>query len=244
METDAEVGRLLKVLDDQGLAENTMIVFTSDNGCSPSANYPELLAQGHDPSGPYRGHKADIYEGGHRVPFLVRWPAKVKPGQTTTQLTCLTDFTATAAEIIGTTLPDNAAEDSFSFLPTLLQQPAKGPQRESLVSHSIGGYFAIREGPWKLALCPGSGGWSEPRPGKEAPGSPAVQLFDLEADLGETTNLQDKHPEIVARLTQKLEALVSQGRSTPGAPQSNAVPVDLWKKNAAKARPGKKKAAP
>ena len=105
METDAEVGRLLKSLDDQGLTENTMIVFTSDNGCSPSANYPELLAKDHNPSGKYRGHKADIYEGGHRVPFLVRWPAKVKAGQTTTQLTCLTDFTATAAEITGAALP-------------------------------------------------------------------------------------------------------------------------------------------
>lgn len=231
METDAEVGRLLKSLDDQGLTENTMIVFTSDNGCSPSANYPELLAKGHNPSGKYRGNKADVYEGGHRVPFLVRWPAKVKPGQTTTQLTCLTDFTATAAEITGATLPENAAEDSFSFLPTLLGQSAKGPQRESLVSHSIGGYFTMREGPWKLALCPGSGGWSDPRPGQEAVGSPAVQLFNLDSDLGETKNLQAEHPEIVAKLTKQLETLVANGRSTPGANQANAVPIDLWKKS-------------
>jgi arylsulfatase A-like enzyme len=241
METDAEVGRLLKSLDDQGLAENTLIIFTSDNGCSPSANYPELLAKGHNPSGKYRGHKADVYEGGHRVPFLVRWPAKVKAGQSTTQLTCLTDFTATAAEITGAKLPETAAEDSFSFLPTLLGQSAKGPKRESLVSHSIGGYFAIREGKWKLALCPGSGGWSEPRPGKEAAGSPPMQLFDLEADLGETKNLQAEHPEIVARLTQKLETLVANGRSAPGANQPNAVPIDLWKKKVKPKAKGKKK---
>jgi arylsulfatase A-like enzyme len=242
METDAEVGRLLKSLDDQGLTENTLIIFTSDNGCSPSANYPELLAKGHNPSGSYRGHKADIYEGGHRVPFLVRWPAKVKPGQITTQLTCLTDFTATAAEITGAELPENAAEDSFSFLPTLLGQSAKGPQRESLVSHSIGGYFAVREGPWKLALCPGSGGWSEPRPGQEPAGSPAVQLFNLDTDLGETKNLQAEHPEIVAKLTKQLETLVANGRSTTGANQANAVPIDLWKKNdAAKGAKGKGK---
>jgi len=240
METDAEVGRLLRALDEKGLADNTLIIFTSDNGCSPSANYPELLAKGHNPSGKYRGHKADIYEGGHRVPFMVRWPARVQGGQTTKQLTCLTDFTATAAEINGVALPDSAAEDSFSFLPTLLGQPAKGPQRESLVSHSIGGYFAIREGAWKLALCPGSGGWSDPRPGKEPAGSPPIQLFNLDDDLGETKNLQAEHPEIVAKLTTKLETLVANGRSTPGANQANAVPIDLWKKNAA-AKAGKAK---
>jgi arylsulfatase A len=240
METDANVGRVLKALDDQGIAQDTVIILTSDNGCSPSADYPALLAKGHNPSGKYRGHKADVYEGGHRVPFLVRWPAKVKGGQTTTQLTCLTDFTATAAEITGATLPETAAEDSFSFLPTLLGESAKGPQRESLVSHSIGGYFAIREGKWKLALCPGSGGWSEPRPGKEPAGSAPVQLFDLDADLGETKNLQAEQPEIVARLTKKLETLIANGRSTPGANQTNDVPIDVWKKTKPKAKAKKK----
>jgi arylsulfatase A len=233
METDAEIGRLLKLLDDQGIAENTLIILTSDNGCSPSANYPELLAKAHNPSGSYRGHKADIYEGGHRVPFMVRWPARVKSGQTTSQLTCLIDFMATAAEITGGTLPENAAEDSFSFLPTLLGQPGTGPRRESLVSHSIDGFFAMREGPWKLCLCPGSGGWSDPRHGHEPAGSPRMQLFNLATDLGETQNVQADHPEIVAQLTQKLESLVARGRSTPGADQANAVAIDLWKKNAA-----------
>jgi len=245
METDAGVGRLLKALDAQGLADDTMIVFTSDNGCSPSANYPELLAKGHNPSGNYRGHKADIYEGGHRVPFLVRWPARVKGGQTTTQLTCLTDFMATVAEITGAGLPENAAEDSFSFLPTLLGQPAKGPRRESLISHSISGHFAVREGGWKLCLCPGSGGWSDPRPGREPAGSPPVQLFNLSVDLGETKNVAEAHPEIVARLTEKLESLVAKGRSTPGADQANAVPIDLWKQKAAgKGAKGKGAAQP
>jgi arylsulfatase A-like enzyme len=240
METDAEVGRLLKALDDQGLTENTFLVLTSDNGCSPSANFPELLAKGHNPSGKMRGHKADIYEGGHRVPFLVRWPAKVKAGQTTEQLTCLTDFTATVADILDLKLPENAAEDSFSFLPALTGESGKS-LRESIVHHSIGGYFAIREGPWKLALCPGSGGWSNPRPGQEAAGSPKVQLFNLETDLAETENLEAKHPEIVARLTQKLEGLVAIGRSTSGAPQANAVPIDLWKKSGPRGAKGAKK---
>lgn len=240
METDANIGRVLKALDDHGLTENTVVIMTSDNGCSPSADYPALLAKGHNPSGKYRGHKADIYEGGHRVPFLVRWPARVKAGQTSAQLTCLADFTATAAEIVDARLPDNAAEDSFSFLPALLGQTDKA-MRQSLVHHSIGGFFAIREGKWKLALCPGSGGWSEPRPGKEPAGSPAVQLFDLDADLGETKNVQADHPEIVASLTKKLETIIANGRSTPGENQANAVPIDLWKKGAKSKGRAKKK---
>lgn len=244
METDAAVGRVLKALDDQGLAENTVVVFTSDNGCSPSADYPTLLEKGHNPSGKLRGHKADIYDGGHRVPFLVRWPAKIKAAQTTAQLTCLTDFFATAAAITGANIPADSAEDSFSFLPALMGETSPADARNTLVHHSIQGHFAIREGKWKLALCPGSGGWSEPRPGKEAQGSPPAQLFDLEADLGERHNLYATHPEIVARLTAKLETLVTNGRSTPGEKATNDVPVDIWKKDSAPApKPGAKKKA-
>ncbi|HCN75953.1 MAG TPA: arylsulfatase [Verrucomicrobiales bacterium] len=230
MEQDHEIGRVLKALDDHGLTENTLIVFTSDNGCSPQARYDELLAKGHNPSGKFRGHKADIYEGGHRVPFIVRWPAQVKGGQTTAQLTCLTDFTATAAEILGVKLPDTAAEDSYSFLPALTGAASASPVRRSVIHHSIGGYFAIREGKWKLALCPGSGGWSEPRPGKEPRDAPPVQLFDLETDIGETNNVAAANEDIVKCLQMKLEEIVANGRSTPGARQKNAVPVDIWKK--------------
>jgi arylsulfatase A-like enzyme len=238
-QTDAAVGKVLEALDKQGLADNTFVVFTSDNGCSPSADFPTLLAKGHNPSHVFRGHKADIYEGGHRVPFLVRWPAKVKGGQISSQLVCLTDFMATAAEATQTTLPENVAEDSFSIMPALLGQKDKAV-RQSAVHHSIVGNFAIREGKWKLALCPGSGGWSSPRPGQKLPeGSPAVQLFDLETDIKEQTNVQDKHPEIVASLTMKLEKMVTDGRSTPGGTQANAVPIDIWKKNAV-SRPKKK----
>lgn len=229
MATDAGVGRLLKHLDETQQADNTLIIFTSDNGCSPQANYDELLAKGHNPSGPWRGHKADIYEGGHRVPFLVRWPSKVKAGQRTDQLVCLTDIMATAAEILDHPLPANAAEDSFSFLPTLTGGQPKGPQRGQLVSHSIGGHFAIREGAWKLALCPGSGGWSKPRPGDEAAGSPPVQLFDLNQDPGETNNLAPQQPAEVTRLTKLLQGLIDAGRSTPGPTQENAVPVQMIK---------------
>jgi arylsulfatase A-like enzyme len=228
MQQDAAIGQLLDTLDKHGLTDNTLVIFTSDNGCSPQAKFDELLAKGHNPSYVFRGHKADIYEGGHRVPFIVRWPGKVKAGSKTDQLTCLIDVTATVAEIVGETLPANAAEDSISFLPTLLGKSDKG-SRKSLVSHSINGSFAIRYNQWKLCLCPGSGGWSTPRPGMQDADLPTNQLFDLNTDIGEQTNLQDKHPEIVSRLTKLLEKYVANGRSTPGDPQQNAVAVKIRK---------------
>ena len=230
MQQDACLGQLLETLDRTGLTENTLVVFTSDNGCSPEAKFDELLAKGHNPSHVFRGHKADIYEGGHRVPFLVRWPGRVKPGTTTDHLTCLTDFMATTADIVGSKLPENAAEDSISFLPTLLGQTDK-PSRGTLVSHSINGSFAIRDGMWKLCLCPGSGGWSTPRPGQKGADLPPVQLFNLRDDIGEKTNLHDQHPEVVERLTALLNKQVTDGRSTPGAPQKNAVEVQIRKGN-------------
>lgn len=227
MQTDATVGQVLKAIDDAGVAENTLVVLTSDNGCSPQAQFSELAAKGHNPSYKFRGHKADIYEGGHRIPFLVRWPAVVKAGSATDQVTCLTDLMATAADIVGKPLPMNAGEDSVSLLPVLRGSVTK-PVRESIVNHSINGSFAIREGNWKLCLCPGSGGWSAPKPGtKEEKDLPAVQLFDLATDIGETTNVQDKHPEIVAKLTKLLEKQVAEGRSTPGEAQKNTEPVNI-----------------
>lgn len=228
MQQDAAIGQLLDALDRNSLTGNTLVIFTSDNGCSPQAKFDELLAKGHNPSHVFRGHKADIYEGGHRVPFLVRWPGKVQEGSMTDQLVCLIDITATAAEIVGAKLPPNAAEDSVSFLPTLLGQAGKAA-RTTLVSHSINGSFAIREGVWKLALCPGSGGWSAPRPGMQDADLPRNQLFDLGSDIGEKSNLQDKHPETVARLTKLLEKYIADGRSTPGEPQQNAVAVQMRK---------------
>ena len=239
MQTDAAIGQLLAELDKQALAENTLVIVTSDNGCSPQADFPALLAKGHNPSYEFRGHKADIFDGGHRVPFLVRWPARVKAGTLSQQLLCLTDFMATAADIAGAKLPDTAAEDSVSFLPALLGT-AKASLREAVVHHSINGSFAIRQGNWKLELCRDSGGWSDPRPGTpKAAALPPVQLFDLDKDIGEQINVQDKHPEVVARLTKLLEKYIADGRSTPGTPQQNAVPVQLVK--TAKAAPAKAK---
>lgn len=236
MHTDWGIGQVLKAIDEQGLAENTLVVLTSDNGCSPQARFEELLPKGHNPSHIFRGHKADIYDGGHHIPFIVRWPAKVKPGSTSDQLLCLTDLMATCAAILEFKLPDNVGEDSVSFLPALLGQ-AQQPLREAIVHHSINGNFAIRQGKWKLALCPGSGGWSAPRPGRDnTSGLPPVQLFDLNADIGEQHNVQGEHPDIVARLTTLLEKYVAQGRSTPGQPQSSAVAIDLFKADGARPR--------
>ena len=228
MQTDHVIGQVMDAIDKNGLAENTLLIVTSDNGCSPQADFPELLKLGHNPSYHFRGHKADIYEGGHRVPILARWKGQVAAGARCDDTICLTDFMATCADITGTKLPDTAAEDSVSFWPAL-RGTADRPQRPAVVHHSINGSFAIRDGQWKLALCPGSGGWSAPGPGQEAADAPPVQLFDLSKDIGEQTNLVDQHPEQVTRLTQLLEQFVANGRSTPGEPQANAVPVKLIK---------------
>jgi arylsulfatase A-like enzyme len=239
MQTDAAAGKVLKKLEELKLAENTLVIFTSDNGCSPFADLPELRAQGHDPCAGWRGHKADIYEGGHRVPFIARWPGKIPANSTSTALATHTDVLATAAEILGIDLPENAGEDSLSLLPAMMGKPGR---RKDLISHSVNGSFAIREGNWKLALCPGSGGWSKPRPGQDDTSSePLVQLFDLSQDPAETTNLQDQKPDLVDRLTKALESQASQGRSTAGAPQNNAVAVDVWRAGKQAHQPLRKK---
>lgn len=229
MQNDWAIGQIAAALKTHGLDENTLLIVTSDNGCSPQAKFDELAAKGHHPSAMLRGHKADIYEGGHRVPFIVRWPARVRPGTRSEQLVCLTDLLATAADVLKVELPPDLGEDSVSFLPALQEQAQMGG-RESVIHHSINGSFAIREGRWKLVLCPGSGGWSSPRPGRDDTSElPRVQLFDLQSDIGEEQNLQDKHPEVVARLKALLEKQVAEGRSTTGPAQKNTVPVDIWK---------------
>src|SRR5204863_9231708 len=138
MQTDNAIGQVVDAIDKAGLRDNTLIVVTSDNGCSPQAKFDELTAKGHNPSYVFRGTKADIFEGGHHIPFIVRWPAKVKAGTKTDQTVWLGDFLATWAEIVGAKLPDNAGEDSVSILP-VLEGRAKGPIHEAVVHHSING---------------------------------------------------------------------------------------------------------
>jgi arylsulfatase A-like enzyme len=230
METDWAAGEVLKALDEAGIADHTLVMFTSDNGCAPYIGVHELEAKGHYPSAEFRGYKSDIWDGGHRIPFIARWPARVKAGSKSDQLVCLTDLMATCADMLGEKLPDTAAEDSVSILPALLAQDKAG-LREAVVHHSIFGLFAIRQGNWKLELCPGSGGWSAP---KEAAarkkGLPSIQLYDMANDVSETHNVESANPLVVERLTRLLEKYVADGRSTPGMRQKNDSEIDLWKK--------------
>jgi arylsulfatase A-like enzyme len=184
---------------------------------------------GHYPSGPLRGAKADAWEGGHRVPFVVRWPGVVEPGSVCDQLVHQADLLRTFADVLGTTLPENAGEDSVSLLPLL--QGAKDPVREHAVSASIGGVPALRQGPWKYIAAPGSGGW-----GKGGDQSQPVQLYHLGDDLGETKNLASAQPEKLAAMQALLERLIVEGRSTPGAPQKNDLRVNRHPVTAAKGK--------
>lgn len=241
MQVDWTVGQVLKAIDDNGIASHTLVIFTTDNGCSPAAKIPELEAAGHDQNYIYRGHKADIFEGGHRVPFVARWPEKVKAGSRSNQLVGQIDLLATAADIVGVEVDERAGEDSFSFLPVLVGE-AKKPIRTSIVSQSIGGQFAVRDGAWKLCLCPGSGGWSDPRPGRsDLSELPPVQLFNLADDPGETDNLEARHPERVEKMTQMLQEIIDHGRSTPGPHLQNDVEIVMIKPVAKpRARPARK----
>ena len=220
MQVDHHMGELMATLKELGIDDNTLVFFTSDNGCSPQGNFDVLKKHGHDPSAGYRGHKADIYEGGHRVPLIARWPSGIKPGQTTNALVCLTDLYATMREITGKTADDHGGEDSFSLMPAF-KGNAK-TDRRSLISHSIGGSFSIREGDWKLCLSSGSGGWSSPRePDAKKQGLPPIQLFNLKTDRSERENLVESKPERVASLMTLLSKEVTQGRCTPGTPATN-----------------------
>lgn len=216
METDAVVGRVLAALDSNKLADKTLVLLTSDNGCAPYIGAKELEKKGHFPSGPLRGYKADVWEGGHRVPFVIRWPGTVKPGAVCSQLVHHADFLATLADILGTKLPDNAGEDSFSLLPLL--QGKDQPVRETAVSCASVGIPGLRMGNWKYIAAAGAGAANNEQ-------SQPVQLYNLAEDLGETANLAAEEPHRVAEMKELLEKLITAGRSTPGAPQKNDVVV-------------------
>jgi arylsulfatase A-like enzyme len=221
-EFDHIVGALMKDLEKHGLADNTLVILSSDNGPETTAVVHMRANHGHDGAKPWRGVKRDAWEGGHRVPFIVRWPARVKAGTTSDQLVSLTDIMATVAAISGASLPHDAAEDSFNLLPAL-EGEANAPIRPYLLTQAFSGArtLAIRRGHWKYIDHPGSGGnnydkgemkpYAVPETDPEAP----AQLYDLSTDPGETTNLFSKRTEIAKELKALLEHSKVTGRSRP-----------------------------
>lgn len=221
---DHVVGELLKALDRHKLADNTLVIFTSDNG----PEVPTILAMRrdhkHDGARPWRGVKRDQWEGGHRIPFIARWPGRIKANSRSDQVLCLTDMMATCAALTGAKIPAKDGEDSVNMLPALLGKDEGKPIRQYTLHQTISLALAIRRGPWKYLDHKGSGGNNYNRPGtwgmkqyvlpEKAPDAPG-QLYNLESDPGETTNLYFKNPEIVRELKGKLEEFKKSGRSAP-----------------------------
>jgi len=212
MMLDAQVGRVLTALEDARMAQDTLLIFTSDNG--PVWTPADVARFGHDAAGGLRGMKADAWEGGHRMPFIVRWPGRVKAGTVSDQTICMTDLLATLAEVCGAKLPVGAGPDSVSFLPVLEGRQPKGkPIRGPIVMRAGSSpAMMIRSGDWKFINQLGSGGFSQPKTIKPEPGGPAGQLYNLRDDPTETTNLYLKHPEIVARLEAEMQQIVKAER--------------------------------
>ncbi len=232
IQTDATIKQIVQSLDEAKLAKDTVVFFTCDNGTSPKANFQELKAGGINLNANWRGWKSDAFEGGHRVPFVIRWPGQIPADRRSQQTITTADIMATCAEIVGHELPANTAEDSVSLLEVARNgdQENATPLHESVVHHSGSGYFAIRKGDWKLLLCHGSGGWSPPRePIAIKDDLPNVQLYNLAADPKESINLRTEHPEMVSQLTAELRELIEQGRSTPGPKQPNHGGKNWWK---------------
>ncbi len=215
-EVDWALGEVLKALDDQGLAENTLVIFTSDNGPETLA-YPRIQEYHHYSMDGLRGVKRDLWEGGHRVPFLVRWPGQIKPGSVCQETICLTDLMATAAEVVGVKLPADAGEDSVSLLSALKGEERSTPLREATIHHSAVGKFAIRRGPWVLIDAKSGDDnrepeWLKKERGYEAHDLPG-ELYNLSEDLIERKNLYADQPEEVKALKTILERYQKEDRS-------------------------------
>jgi arylsulfatase A-like enzyme len=214
-ELDWIVGQLMETLDRLGVADNTLVIFSSDNGPETTSVVRMRADYEHDPARPWRGMKRDQWEGGHRVPWIVRWPCKIQPNTTSNQLTSLTDVIATLAQVVGAKLPGGSAQDSFNMLPAWLGQHTQ-PIRPYMLTQAFGGErtLAIRKDRWKYIDHAGSGGnryennpelkrFILPESAPDAPG----QLYDLELDPGETNNLYHKHPDVVKELKELLKRL-------------------------------------
>lgn len=220
METDWSAGQVLAAIDEAGIADNTIVIFTADNGHSHYTGWRELVTAGHRPSGPFRGHKGDIWEGGHRVPLVIRWPGHITANSSSNHLVSLTDLYATCADVASAVLPDSGAEDSLSFLPAALGN-SDGPARPAIVNHSNHGEFAIRDGDWKLVFCNRDS--LEKSRGRKR----IVELYNLQEDIAESTNVAAAHPDLVNRLTKMLDDLVSRGATRQVTKAMNDSVVDV-----------------
>ncbi|MFI3267510.1 MAG: arylsulfatase [Rikenellaceae bacterium] len=227
MYVDHVVGQIVEQIEKTGEKDNTIVIFASDNGCSRTADIDLLKSLGHSPNSIYRGIKSDMYDGGHRVPFIVKWPNVVKAGAESDKAITLASLMATCADINDIKLPENCAEDSFSILDELKGKKSKKDSRgESLaIHHSVYGHFAIRKGDWKLIVCPYSGGWGDPKKNTVTDETPRMQLFNMKDNASEESeqNLIDEEPEIADELYKELVWAIENGRTTEGLPQSNDV---------------------
>ncbi|QDV19402.1 Arylsulfatase [Gimesia panareensis] len=215
METDWSAGQVIEAIDKAGLSDDTIVIFTADNGHSHYTGWNDLIKAGHLPSGPYRGHKGDVWEGGHRVPLVVRWPGKIEADSSSDQMVCLTDLLATSADLVGAKLPAEGAEDSLSFS-SALRGTANPQPRTTLVNHSNFGEFAYRDGPWKLVYKLGARNLEKSR------GKPTIiELYNLETDIAEEQDLAPSRPEVVKRMTADLQALIDRGSSRPDQQSRN-----------------------
>ena len=213
MMVDAEIGRVLAALDNEGMAENTLVIFSSDNG--PVWYSQDVEKYRHDSVGGLRGMKADAWEGGHRMPFIVRWPGTVSAQSSNHALISFVDLMATFADIVGVDLPEDAGPDSFSFLPHLTTGRLGGDseRRTELALKSGRGTMTYTRGPWKLIDGLGSGGFSQPSKVKAEKGGPRGQLYNLNDDLSEQNNLWSEKPDIVESMTARMKEIVEAGRS-------------------------------
>ncbi len=211
-QVDHSIGQVLAALDQAGLANNTLVMLASDNGADWKLEDQARFA--HRANAAWKGEKADIWEAGHRIPFIARWPGKIRAGRVSNELACLSDLMATLAAVTGYRLPDDAAEDSFNLLPALLEQNSK-PIRADVIHHSNDGVFSLRRGNWKLEEGLGSGGFSPPNAVEPATGGPTGQLYDLAKDPGEMNNLYQRRPDIVDSMSTLLQKYRSQGRTRP-----------------------------
>ena len=233
MQTDDVVGQIVDAVDTNDLAKKTIVIFTSDNGCSKAANIDKLAEKGHQVSGPYRGSKADLWEGGHRVPFFARWPGEIPSGSHYNETICLTDFFATVVDLLIDDLPDASSEDSVSFLSAFYDQPLV-TDRNGLIHSSISGHFGYRMGHWKLLLSRGSGGWTAPKEdAAKKQQLPAFQLYDMTTDPAESRNLASEQREVAHYLYTLLRADIERGRSTHGPDSTNDTDaINVWKSGA------------